>query len=63
MNRQQKIMLSVRLIGAGVILRFVYDETGPWTVALLVLMTLGLEAQAALWRRLTDTLNGKKIWQ
>lgn len=62
MTTLQKVMMAVRLIGAGVIIRFAYDETGPWTVTVLVLLTLGLEAQAALWRRLTDTLNGKKIW-
>lgn len=54
--------MIARIIGAGVLIRFAYDETGPYTAVLLVLLVLGLEAQAALWRRLVTELDPKKIW-
>jgi len=41
---------------------FIYGETGPWTVSLLILLTISVELQVSLWRRLVDTVNGKKIW-
>jgi hypothetical protein len=56
------IPMIARIIGAGVLIRFAYDETGPYTAVLLVLLVLGLEAQAALWRRLVTELDPKKIW-
>lgn len=62
MTTQQKVMLGVRMTGAGAMMPFIYGETGPWTVSLLILLTISVELQVSLWRRLVDTVNGKKIW-
>ena len=59
---KKHIPMIARIIGAGVLIRFAYDETGPYTAVLLILLVLGVEAQGVLWKRLIDTVNGKKIW-
>ena len=51
---KRHVSMIIRLVLAGVMLRFVYDETGVWTVALLALITISPEIQVELWRRLKD---------
>jgi hypothetical protein len=59
---KKHIPMIARIIGAGVLIRFAYTETGPYTAVLLILLVLGIELQSALWRRLVAEMDPKKIW-
>ena len=55
-----KVSFAIRIVGAGVMIRFAYDETGPWTVAILILLVLGVESLTAIWRRIARKLDPKE---
>lgn len=49
-----------RIVLSGLMLIPVYKETGTWTVIVLALIMLGMEAEALLMRTFIDTVKGIK---
>ena len=62
MTRVQKIQLAVRLMSAGVIIRFAYEETGIWTTVMLVLIVFAIESLTYLTRRNLGASFNQKSW-